>query len=70
MRTIMTWLKPNAVVSLTTSPHGEFILAPYSQSSASDVQWEEVWKRIYRSRALKGKRGNLSAYILRDRERQ
>jgi len=40
-----------------------------SLSHLDAIYWRNLWRMIEKSRSLKGKRGNLSAFIAEDRQR-
>ncbi|OGK37751.1 hypothetical protein A3B02_00500 [Candidatus Roizmanbacteria bacterium RIFCSPLOWO2_01_FULL_42_14] len=66
IREALKWALPNSVVSLVTTSKNELLIKPYQASM--DIDWEQMWKEIYKARSVKGKRGNLSNFITSDRE--
>jgi len=70
VRQQFSWIKENAVVAIITSPLGEVIIKPLSIHASSDKpDWNELWRKITLVRSFKGKRGNLSKFIAKDRYR-
>lgn len=66
IRKTLTWTKPNTVISIQTNQQREIIIKSFT-TQATD--WDDIWRRIKRSQSLKGKRGNLSSFIISDREK-
>ena len=60
------WINPSSVVTVTSDKPDEIIIQPYSPKK---VDWDKLWKMIKKSRSIKGKRGNLSEFIVQDRYR-
>ena len=60
------WATHTSVVTISSEKPDEIIIKPYP---AKQVDWDKLWKMIRKSRAIKGKRGNLSEFIARDRYR-
>ena len=60
------WLADGAVVAILSALQREIKIIPY-QGDAEIVDWNAVWEKIKLARSFKGKRGNLSAFILKDR---
>lgn len=67
IREVLSWATPRAVVSLSTTRAEELILRPYRRE-AKDIEWRKIWESINLSRSFVGKRGNLSQFIVSDRE--
>lgn len=67
IRKILSWLKPESVVSVAVTAKKELIIKPYIQEQK--VNWKRIWEGIEQARSIKGKRGNLSKFIIEDRER-
>ncbi len=66
IREALKWTSPNSVVSLATTSKNELLIKPYQVSI--HIDWEQIWKEIYKARSIKGKRENLSNFIISDRE--
>ncbi|MBI2641665.1 hypothetical protein HYW87_03670 [Candidatus Roizmanbacteria bacterium] len=66
IRGVLKWSSPNSVVSLATVSGNELIIRPYERQKVTD--WMKIWENIRKSRSYKGKRGNLSGFIVLDRE--
>jgi len=66
LRESENWLADGAVVAILPSLQREVKIIPYRED-AKVVDWNAVWGKIKLARSLKGKRGNLSAFILKDR---
>ncbi|OGD96014.1 hypothetical protein A3F02_03435 [Candidatus Curtissbacteria bacterium RIFCSPHIGHO2_12_FULL_38_9b] len=64
VRKVQTWISPASVVTITSENPDEIVIRPYS---SKNVDWDKLWKMIRKSRSIKGKRGNLSEFIARDR---
>ena len=67
VRKIFNWMSPNSVVYIKAEDSNELVITPYEKKSEDLINWGEVWKRIKRSQSFEGKRGNLSAFIIKDR---
>ncbi|PIS14782.1 hypothetical protein COT64_00810 [Candidatus Shapirobacteria bacterium CG09_land_8_20_14_0_10_39_12] len=59
------WLSDGAIVEILSSLQ-EVKIVPYKES-AKVIDWEAIWERIKLARRFKGKRGNLSSFIFKDR---
>lgn len=67
IREIRPWASPVSVVTITSTKPDEIVIQPYSTQKA--VDWNRLWLDIKRVRSYKGKgRGNLSAFIAKDRQ--
>ena len=67
IRNIATWTTPTSVVSIAIEKPDEIVIRPHQ---IQKIDWDKLWKQIRKVRAFKGKgRGNLSAFIVNDRER-
>lgn len=67
IRKFLDWAKPRAVVSISVSASKELIIKPYTQGRKLD--WKKIRDGIELARSIKGKQGNLSKFIIEDRER-
>ncbi len=69
IRATFPWLIENAVVVLETLPNEGIIVKPYHSSGLNLAQkWQKAWEAIQLSRSFKGKRGNLSEFVVKDRQ--
>lgn len=67
IRKLLEWIKPKSVVSVEVTAKKELIIKPYI--TEQKVNWKRVWEGIEQARSIKGGRGNLSKFIIEDRER-
>ncbi len=67
IRKAFTWLQPHSVIKLFLRGN-EVILKQYQSSMTDSINWEKIWKKIRLARSFKGKNGNLSQFIMKDRE--
>lgn len=67
IRKIVSWVTPLSAVSISVMKPDEIVIRPHQPQKK--VDWDRLWKQIKRTRAFKGKgRGNLSAFIVGDRQ--
>lgn len=67
IRRAVSWATPLSAVSISVVKPDEIVIRPHQHQKK--VDWDKLWKQIKRVRAFKGKgRGNLSAFIAKDRE--
>ncbi len=70
LRKQVSWAKSNMVISISINNINELILKPYSvEKKTGKAYWKEIWGQLELCRSLKGKRGNLSQFIVEDREK-
>lgn len=62
-----SWLTADSVVTLQRLGDETLLLRPYVSQKTPD-DWKKLWKMIRRVRSFKGARGNLSQFIVKDRE--
>lgn len=55
IRRVVTWITPMSAVIISVIKPDEIIIKPHQRQ----VDWEEVWKNIRKSRKISGK-GNIS----------
>lgn len=67
IRKALGWLRPYAVVKLFLRGD-EIILKEYQSSTADSINWKKIWEKIQLARSFKGKKTNLSQFIMQDRE--
>lgn len=62
------WLSEGSIVAILSSLDEEIKIKPYQKVGEKiNINWEEVWEKVKVSRTFKGKRGNLSEFIAKDR---
>lgn len=67
IRKVVSWITPMSAVSISVVKSDEIVIKPHQPQK--QVDWNKLWAQIKRVRAFKGKgRGNLSAFIVEDRE--
>lgn len=66
IRELRKWAAPASVVTIISEKPDEILIRPQKTQQAFD--WDELWNRIYLSRSFRGKRGNLSEFVTKDRE--
>lgn len=66
IRVALKWSFPNSVVSLVTTSENELLIKPFEGKKQTD--WANIWRNIALSRSYEGTRGNLSGFIIADRE--
>lgn len=69
VRKHLAWIRPNSVVNVSVGADDEIVIKPVQKSRSDKPDWKEIWKKIKLARSFKGKRGNLSQFIIEDRER-
>lgn len=67
IRETFDWLTPSSTVTITSQKPDEIVIRPVS-ASKKVVDWDKLWNNIELSRSFKGKGGNLSEFIAKDRE--
>lgn len=65
IRAQCAWAKPDNVVSIHTINNDKIIIEPYHKRKKID--WKKLRQQIELVRSFKGKRGNLSKFIIEDR---
>lgn len=65
IREALKWASENFVVRLIVREQ-EIILTPYTDQKKTN--WDKIWQGIRLARSYKGKRGNLSNFISKDRQ--
>ena len=62
------WLKEGYPVTLI---HGDDVIeiTPLRVKDGQDINWRKLWQQITLVRSFKGKKGNLTSFIVNDRER-
>lgn len=67
IRKMVNWVTPLSAVSISAVRPDEIVIRPHQ--TQRKVDWDMLWQKIKRVRSFKGKgQGNLSAFIVKDRE--
>lgn len=66
IRKSFSWLVSESVVKIIFRSSHEMLIIPYS--SHEHVNWQELWDGIKKIRSFKGVRGNLTKFIIDDRD--
>ncbi len=69
IRADLPWLKSGSVIHVSRLDDQSLLVKPYQKEAPKKVDWEQIENNIALLRSFKGKRGNLSAFIAKDRER-
>lgn len=64
----LSWLRPKNVIFLESHADNRITLAPYR--SDEEVDWAGLKRKLSRVQAFRGRGGNLSDFIRRDREQR
>lgn len=68
IRQAVSWVAPLSAVSISVVKPDEIVIKPH-QPQRREIDWDKLWAQIKRVRSFKGKGGgNLSAFIVKDRE--
>lgn len=69
IRNDLSWLNTGSVVHIIPLNDQSVVLRPYSHDETQEkTNWKKIWDLIALARSFKGKKGNLAAFIARDRE--
>lgn len=68
IRRALTWLQPHSVIKFFLIGN-EVILKQYQSSATHTLNWKRIWEKIQLARSFKGKKGNLTQFIIEDREK-
>ena len=68
IRRLIKWITPRSVVTIRISTQDELIVKPYQTIEKQTVDWNKIWENIQLTRSFKGTRGNLSQFIVGDRQ--
>ncbi|OGG02948.1 hypothetical protein A2W14_02105 [Candidatus Gottesmanbacteria bacterium RBG_16_37_8] len=66
IRESISWLKTGSPISMIVS-EDEIKIKPFQQKEKA-LDWQYMWRQIELTRSFKGKKGNLSQFIVKDRE--
>lgn len=66
IRKKISWARTNLVVNFKLTGKNEITIQPYR--AVKQVDWDGLFKKLKKIRSFKGKRGNLSEFIIADRE--
>lgn len=71
IRRAFDWMKTESVVKIIYRSPKEIVITPYIQENVKKTNWKKVWAAIAEARAISstGKKGSLSEFIIKDRER-
>lgn len=69
IRALLSWVAPHSVVTITTRSADELVVKPYTPTVEESIDWKKVWEGISLTRSFRGKRGNLSQFVVKDRSR-
>lgn len=64
VRKIINWVTPMSAVTISVMKPDEIVITPHQKQ----VDWDQVWENIRRSRSIKGK-GNVSAAVFLEQDR-
>lgn len=67
VRKHMKWIDTGSVVHVDARPF-EIKITPYQEKTKKKVDWNRLWDQIKLVRSFEGKKGNLSGFIIKDRE--
>lgn len=67
IRERLSWVNINEAVRIKTEGDNKIIIEPYEREKKID--WKKLRAQLKRVANFKGKRGNLSQFIIEDRER-
>lgn len=67
IRKTVTWAQTNSVVSISKVTSDKLVIEPAHKTQK--VDWKALRAQLKRVSNYKGKRGNLSQFIIEDRER-
>jgi len=63
IRKLVDWVNPMSAVTISVLKPDEIVIRPHQVT----YNWDKIWEGIKKSRAIKGKAGNLSTFIAEDR---
>ena len=66
IRKMANWLRTSSAVTISMEKPDEIKIIPHKASH--EIDWDTLWRDIKRVRAFKGEDGNLSQFIMSDRE--
>lgn len=64
IRKIVNWISPMSAVSISVIKPDEIVIKPHQKQ----VDWDQVWENIRKSRAISGK-GNISTVDFLEQDR-
>lgn len=68
VRNDFSWLNTGSVVHIIPLNNQTVIVKPYQGEVKQKTDWKRIWDSIALIRTFGGKRGNLSAFVIKDRE--
>lgn len=67
VRNMVAWLSEGSAVGLEMVEKEMLVLRPHAKINARKFSWEDVSKKINLARSFKGQNGDLSGFIIEDR---
>jgi len=67
IRSDLSWMQTNSTISIRKTVDEKVILEPLQKTQI--INWKSLRSQLKRVSNYKGKRGNLSQFIIEDRER-
>ncbi len=68
IRSDLPWLSEGSFVHIIRLNDQSILVKPYQKEIKQKVDWKKIWDDIALVRTFKGKRGNLAAFVIKDRE--
>ena len=68
IRNDLPWLTQGSAIHIVSIDKNTLIVKPYEKNSAKIHDWKKIWDLIALSRSFTGKKGNLSSFVIKDRE--
>lgn len=69
IREALTWIRENTVAVIETTTNDAFIVKPYNlEKLDTSERWKRAHEAIQLARSFKGRRGNLSKFVVGDRK--
>lgn len=67
IRKVAKWARPLSAVSVSLEGD-EIRIRPHVSEKEKEIDWDKVWSAIKLARSFQGKRGNVSAFVEKDRQ--
>ncbi|HLE49923.1 MAG TPA: hypothetical protein VI791_02185 [Patescibacteria group bacterium] len=68
IRSDLAWLSTGSIIHITRIDNRSILVKPYQEEAKQKPDWKKIWDSIALARTFKGERGNLSAFVVKDRE--
>ena len=68
IRSDLAWLSTGSIIHITRIDNRSILVKPYQEEAKQKPDWKKIEENIALARSFKGKRGNLAAFIAKDRE--